>query len=71
MTGVVVSNKMTKALVVAVDAVGLHSKYKKRYKARKKYSVACSDASKFHVGQTVEVVECKPISKTISFKVVE
>lgn len=71
MTGTIVSNKMTKALVVAVDNVKLHSKYHKRFKTRKKYSVACSDASKFNIGDKVEIAECKPVSKTIKFKVVE
>ncbi len=71
MTGVVNSNKMTKALVVTVFSVQLHPKYNKRFKTKKKYHVACSDSSKFEIGQKVEIASCKPVSKTISWKVVE
>lgn len=71
MTGVVKSAKMNKALVVEVTTSYIHPKYKKTYKLMKKYSVACSDSSKFREGQTVEIVQTRPISKTIKFKVVE
>jgi small subunit ribosomal protein S17 len=71
MTGVVTSNKMTKALVVAVYNTAVHPKYHKRHKVRRKFKATCLDSSKFEVGQTVEIVSCRPISKTISFKVVE
>ena len=71
MTGKVVSNKMTKALVVSIDSVKVHPMYKKRFKTAKKYTVACSDAANFPVGTEVTIVECSPVSKTIKFKVVE
>ena len=71
MTGVVTSNKMDKALIVTVFSVQLHPKYHKRFKTKKKYAVACADASKYAVGDKVEIESCKPVSKTISFKVVE
>ena len=71
MVGKVVSNKMNKALVVSVDTFKTHRKYKKRYKTRKRYSVQCSDATQFQVGQSVEIESCVPVSKTIRFKVVE
>jgi small subunit ribosomal protein S17 len=71
MIGKVLSNKMSKALVVSVDAVKVHPMYKKRYKTAKKYSVACSDSSLFAVGSKVTIRECPPVSKTIKFQVVE
>jgi small subunit ribosomal protein S17 len=71
MTGIVTSNKMQKALVVTVYTTKLHKKYKKSYKTKKKYHVACFDSSKFKIGDSVEIVACRPISKTISFKVIE
>ncbi|MEM1312010.1 MAG: 30S ribosomal protein S17 [Patescibacteria group bacterium] len=71
MTGIVTSNKMNKALVVTVFSTKLHPKYKKRYKSKKKFTVSCTDSSKFSVGDKVEVVSTRPMSKTISFKVVE
>jgi small subunit ribosomal protein S17 len=71
MTGTVVSNKMNKALVVSVISLKIHQKYKKRFKTRKRYSVACADSSQFEIGQTVEIESCRPISKTIHFKIVD
>lgn len=62
---------MDKALIVTVFSVQLHPKYHKRFKTKKKYAVACADASKYAVGDKVEIESCKPVSKTISFKVVE
>jgi ribosomal protein S17 len=62
---------MTKAVVVTVFSTKLHEKYKKRYKSKKKYAAACSDSAKFKLGDKVEIVSTKPVSKTISFKVVE
>jgi len=71
MTGIVISNKMTKALVVNVFTTKVDPKYKKRFKTRKKYHVACQDASAFAVGQEVEIVPCAPVSKTIRFRIKE
>jgi len=69
MKGVVVSNKMTKALVVAVFTTKTDPKYKKPFKSREKFSVACEDSSKYPIGTEVEIVECRPVSKTIHFEV--
>ncbi len=71
MTGIILSNKMQKALVVAVYRTTIHPKYKKVYKVRKKYSVSCIDSTVYKIGDTVEVISCRPISKTISHKVIE
>lgn len=71
MTGIVTSNKMIKAIGVTVYTTKRHSKYRKTYKVRKKYLVACNDASKFVINQEVEIVSCSPVSKKIRFKVVE
>jgi small subunit ribosomal protein S17 len=71
MKGIVVSNKMTNALTVTVSRSAKHAIYKKTFKLRKKYHASCSDSSKFHLGAEVEIVSCRPISKTISHIVVE
>jgi len=71
MNGVVVSNKMTNAVVVAVDTPKMNAKYKKPYKSRKKFAVHCSDSALFVPGTKVTIEECAPVSKTIRFKVVE
>ena len=69
MTGTVTSNKMNKALVVTVFTTKIHPKYKKRFKTKKKYHVACEDSSQFEIGSAVEIIECRPVSKTIRHKV--
>jgi small subunit ribosomal protein S17 len=71
MTGEIVSNKMKNALVVIVYSMQMHPKYKKPFKKKKKYHVACPNSSDFEVGQKVEIIETRPISKTIRWKVVE
>jgi small subunit ribosomal protein S17 len=71
MTGKVVSNKMTKALIVEVISSKMNEKYRKAVKVKKRYPVACSESSKFTIGDEVEIVSCRPVSKTISFKVKE
>jgi ribosomal protein S17 len=71
MTGIVVSNKMTKALIVEVATSKMHAKYQKAYKSIKRYPVACSDSTKFTIGQTVTIKSVRPVSKTISFAVIE
>lgn len=71
MTGIVSSNKMTNALIVTVFSTKLHAKYSKRFKTKKRYAVKCLDSSKFKIGDTVEIVESRPVSKTIHYKVIE
>jgi small subunit ribosomal protein S17 len=71
MTATVVSNKMDKTLVVEVVRTAVHPKYQKRYKVRKKYSVSCDNSKNFAIGQVVEIESCRPISKTVKFKVVQ
>lgn len=67
--GTVVSDKMDKTVVVKVDMVKRHAKYKKTYKVFKKFK-AHDEANEFHVGDKVEIEETKPMSKEKRFKVV-
>ncbi|MEA3463556.1 MAG: 30S ribosomal protein S17 [Patescibacteria group bacterium] len=60
--GIVVSDKMDKTIVVKVDRVKVHSKYKKRYTVSKKYKVH-DEKNKFKEGDKVTFVECRPLSK--------
>lgn len=62
-TGVVVSDKMDKTVVVRVDRMVPHKRYGKRYRISKKYSVhdAMNNAK---VGDVVTFKETRPISKT-------
>ena len=60
--GVVVSDKMDKTVVVKIDRLKMHSKYKKKYKVSKKYK-AHDGENKFKIGDKVMIMESKPISK--------
>lgn len=66
--GIVISDKMDKTIVVTVDSLKTHPKYHKKYIATKKYKVNDPD-NKYKVGDTVEFVQCRPISKDKRFKV--
>lgn len=66
--GVVVSDKMTKTVVVKVDRFVKHPKYKKHVKISKKYKA--HDEAGHKVGDMVEIMETKPISKDKHFKVI-
>ena len=68
--GVVVSDKMNKTVVVLVSRFVKHPLYGKFYKVSKKYK-AHDEANKYKVGDKIEIIETKPISKDKKFKVVE
>ncbi len=69
--GRVVSNKMEKTIVVAVDRVKEHRLYKKKYTVTKKFKVHADDAKSFKEGDVVVVEETRPLSKTKRWVVVE
>lgn len=65
-TGVVVSATNDKTISVLVGTYKTHPKYKKRVKYSKKYAVH-DESNKAKVGDTVRIVETRPISKTKHF----
>lgn len=67
--GVVVSSAQMKTVVVRVDRLRFHPIYKKRYTVSKKFHVH-DEKEQFKVGDTVEFVECRPLSKTKKWRVV-
>lgn len=67
--GVVLSNKMAKTVVVAVDTKRAHPLYKKIVTSRKKYKVHTNES--LEIGDTVSFQECSPISKEKRWIVVE
>jgi small subunit ribosomal protein S17 len=69
LTGVVVSDKMEKTVVVKVESIKEHLKYKRRYKLHKKYK-AHDENKEYHVGDTVIIEETSPISKDKHWKVI-
>ncbi len=68
--GIVVSDKMQKTVVVNVERVKEHSKYKRRYKIHKKYK-AHDPNQEYHVGDKVIIEECKPLSKDKNWIVIK
>ena len=67
--GVVVSDKMDKTAVVAVNSFKAHPKYLKRYLSTKKYK-AHDPENKCKVGDKVKMAETKPMSKGKKWKIV-
>ncbi|MDY0302402.1 MAG: 30S ribosomal protein S17 [Candidatus Moranbacteria bacterium] len=67
-TGVVVSDKMDKTIVVAVESFKTHPKYLKKYRSTKKYHVH-DENNKYKEGDKVEFFSIKPISKKKTFQV--
>jgi small subunit ribosomal protein S17 len=60
--GVVVSDKMEKTIVVAVDRQVQHSKYRKFVRARKTYK-AHDEKNECKVGDRVRIEETRPLSR--------
>jgi small subunit ribosomal protein S17 len=60
--GTVVSNKMDKTVVVLVERLVKHPKYRKYLKARKKYK-AHDEKNACQVGDQVEIIETRPLSR--------
>ena len=68
--GVVVSNKMDKSIVVAVERKEKHPMYGKFVKKTTKF-VAHDEKNKCSVGDTVRIMETRPLSKTKNWRLVE
>lgn len=67
--GVVVSDKMDKTVLVAVESYKTLKKYGKKYRSTRKYK-AHDEKNQYKVGDKVEIVTCKPIGKGKKYKVV-
>ena len=70
LTGVIVSDKTDKTVVVNVERKVKHPLYGKIIRRTKKYH-AHDEGNVFKEGQTVRIEECKPMSKLKSWTVVE
>ena len=68
--GVVVSDKGEKTIVVKVERRFTHPVMKKTVRRSKNYH-AHDEANAAQVGQTVFIEECRPYSKTKTWKLVE
>ena len=68
--GVVVSSAMDKTIVVKVDMIKIHPRYKKVIRRSKKFH-AHDEQNKANVGDVVRIVETRPLSKTKNWRLVE
>ncbi len=68
--GTVVSNKMQKTVVVKVEHTLRHPKYQKVVTRAKKYYAHCENAD-VKIGDTVTIVETRPLSKLKRWRVTD
>ena len=68
--GQVISDKMDKSVVVRVERFVKHSVYKKYIKREKKY-LAHDENNECHIGDQVNIIETRPLSKNKYFRVKE
>ncbi|OGQ23970.1 MAG: 30S ribosomal protein S17 [Deltaproteobacteria bacterium RIFCSPHIGHO2_02_FULL_60_17] len=66
--GVVASNRMHKTVVVSVERIVMHPKYKKFLKRRTKVK-AHDEKNECQVGDRVLIVECRPLSREKRWRV--
>ena len=69
-TGVVISDKMDKTVLVRIDRNVRHALYAKTVKRSSKLA-AHDETNDAHVGDTVRVMESRPVSKSKRWRVVE
>lgn len=69
LTGIVISNKMQKTVVVKVERIKEHPRYKRRYKVHKKYKAHTDQECR--VGDKVVIEECRPLSKEKRWRVIK
>lgn len=69
-TGKVVSDKMDKTVVVAVERLVQHGLYGKPVKKTTKFK-AHDENNESHTGDTVTIMETRPLSKDKRWRVVE
>tara|TARA_Y100000816_G_C25752845_1_gene395790 strand:- start:187 stop:432 length:246 start_codon:yes stop_codon:yes gene_type:complete len=68
LSGVVVSSSSNKTITVGVTRRIKHKLYKKIIRRTKKYH-AHDENNAFNVGDIVSIIECKPLSKSKTWKV--
>lgn len=69
--GVVVSTKMDKTAVVERNYLKYQQKYERYEKRTSHYSVHNPPCLGVKAGDRVKIMECRPLSKTVSFVIIE
>jgi small subunit ribosomal protein S17 len=67
--GIVVSDKMQKTIVVRIDWMKMHPKYKKQYRQSRKFKVH-DEKNEYKVGDVVRFEETRPLSKDKKWRVI-
>jgi len=70
LVGTVCSDKMDKTVVVMIERLVKHPRYKKYVKRRAKYK-AHDERKECHIGDTVSIVETRPLSREKRWRVRE
>ncbi len=68
LSGVVVSDKMTKTVVVEVTRLKEHPKYHRRFKMSERYK-AHDEKGEYHTGDHVVIEACRPLSRDKRWRV--
>ena len=66
--GVIISDKMDKTVVVSVERLKEHPVYRKKFKINRHFQ-AHDPKNEFKEGETVEIIESRPISKNKHWQV--
>lgn len=69
-TGIVISNKMNKSIVVAIKRKVKHPIYGK-FVSRTKKLMAHDEENSCNIGDTVRILETRPLSKNKTWRLVE
>jgi len=67
-SGLVVSDRMQKTVVVSIERTVMHPRYRKVLKRRTKVK-AHDESNQCHVGDRVLIVECRPLSRDKRWRV--
>ena len=68
--GIVSSDKRDKTITVSITSRETHPLYRKQYSHTRKYT-AHDEKNEAGLGDKVEIVACRPISKTKTYKLVK
>jgi len=68
--GVVISDKSDKTVVVNVESVKIHPKYKKRYVVSRHYKVH-DEKNECKIGDKVVFIECRPLSRDKRWRIIK
>jgi small subunit ribosomal protein S17 len=68
--GIVVSDKMQKTRIVAVERMKMHPRYLKQYKVTARFK-AHDEKNEYKTGDQVIIQEIRPLSKDKRWKIIE